>query len=154
MALPAVQWFNASNTTQVSTWDIGTVDAGSVSSDTVFYIWNNRGGSAAISDMINCTITTKDSSGGNTGEIITNKWIKVKVDSMNETTYTPIGGTDTKVIQAGASAGAGTIKGTANDGTVSNSVANYAKVSLHANVPTTATAGNFSFLTRVFYQAI
>ncbi|MBV6713966.1 hypothetical protein [Paenibacillus chitinolyticus] len=151
--MPAVvQWYDATNTKQENSWDIGIVDAGNVSSDKTFYIWNNRSGTAAVSDMQNCTITTKDSAGGNTGELVVNRWIEVKCDSMNETTFSQIGGTNTRPIQAGGGAGAGIIKGTANDGTVANAIPNYAKITIHANVPSNATAGNFSFLTRVAYQ--
>ncbi|MFB7817764.1 hypothetical protein ACFC0X_26790 [Paenibacillus chitinolyticus] len=151
--MPAVvQWFNATNTSQENSWDIGPVDAGAASPDKTFYIWNNRGGGAAVSDMLNCTITTKDSAGGNTGELVLNKWIEVKCESMNETTFSQIGGANTRTIQAGGGAGAGIIKGTANDGTVANAVPNYAKITMHANVPSNATAGNYAFLTRVTYQ--
>ncbi|MFE4570064.1 hypothetical protein [Paenibacillus chitinolyticus] len=151
--MPAVvQWYNATNTSQENSWDIGPVDAGTASPDKTFYIWNNRGGGAAVSDMLNCTITTKDSAGGNTGELVLNKWIEVKCESMNETTFSQIGGANTWTIQAGGGAGAGIIKGTANDGTVANAVPNYAKITMHANVPSNATAGNYAFLTRVAYR--
>ncbi|MFF2157014.1 hypothetical protein ACFVVQ_17130 [Paenibacillus chitinolyticus] len=151
--MPAVvQWFNATNTSQENSWDIGIVDAGDVSKEKTFYIWNNRSGTAAVSDMQNCTITTKDSAGGNTGELVLNKWIEMKCESMNETIFSSIGGAATRVIQAGGGAGAGIIKGTANDGTVANAVPNYAKIIVRANVPSNATAGNYAFLTRVAYQ--
>ncbi|MNC53149.1 hypothetical protein D3C75_1025370 [compost metagenome] len=103
--------------------------------------------------MANCTISTKDSLGGNTGEVVLNKWIEARVDTLSETLFTPVGGTVTKIIQAGGlTAGdAGKIKGGTNDGSTS-ATSNFAKVTLHANVPTTATAGNFAFLTRVAYQ--
>lgn len=153
MAAPVISWYNAGNTAQITSWDIGTVDAGSVSNDTTFLIWNNRGGSEAVSDMLNCAITTKDNAGGNNGEIITNKWIEVKVDSMKEASYTPIGGTTTKAVQADGAA-AGVISGAVNDGNVANAILNFTKVTLHANVPATATAGNVSFLTRIAYQYI
>lgn len=151
MASPLVQWYDITNTTQKTEWQIGVVDAGSVSIDTTFLIWNNRGIGTDVSDMTNCTITTKDILGSNTGEVVMNKWIEARVDSMNETSFTPIGGTTTKIIQAGGTAGAGIIKGTANDGSL-GAVSNFAKVSLHANVPAVATAGSFTFLTRVAYQ--
>lgn len=151
MASPLVQWYDITNTTQKTEWQIGVVDAGSVSIDTTFLIWNNRGIKTNVSDMTNCTITTKDILGSNTGEVVMNKWVEARVDSLNETTFTPIGGTTTKVIQAGGGAGAGIIKGTTNDGSL-GAVTNFSKVSLHANVPSTATAGSFTFLTRVAYQ--
>lgn len=151
MAAPIVQFTNASGTSQVTSWDVGTWDAGSVSTDTTFLIWNNKGLSTPVADMTSCVITTKDQNGGDTGELVTGKWIEVRVDSMGETTFTPIGGTVTKTIQA-EGVGAGVISGSANDGSVANSKANYAKVTLHANVPTTATAGSIDFLTRVTYN--
>lgn len=153
MAAPLVQWYDSTNVNQKTDWQIGVVDAGSVSADTTFLIWNNRGGTTATSDMTNCTITTKDSLGGNTGEIILNKWVEARVDSLSETLYTAVGGTTTKLIQGGGlSAGdAGKIKGTINGGTLTD-ITCYSKVTLHANVPATATAGNFTFLTRVAYQ--
>ncbi|MNB95577.1 hypothetical protein D3C81_693970 [compost metagenome] len=153
MAAPVISWYKADNTTQVTSWDIGTVDAGTVSNDTTFLIWNNRAGTGAVSDMTACAVTTKDSSGGNNGEIITNKWIEIKVDSMNESTFTPIGGTTTKTVQA-AGAAAGTISGAVNDGTTANAAVNFAKITVHANVPAIATAGNVSFLTRIAYQYV
>lgn len=153
MATPFVQWYDSTNTTQQSDWQIGTWDAGSVSTDKTFLIWNNRGGTTALPDMTNCSITTKDSLGGNTGEIILNKWIEAKVNSLSETLYTAIGGTTTKLIQAGGlSAGdAGKIKGSINGGLLTDTTC-FSSVTLHANVPATATAGNFTFLTRVAYQ--
>lgn len=154
MPAPIVSWFTGDNTQPVSSWNIGTIDAGTISPDTQFLIWNNRGGSTAVSDMTNCTITTKDAAGNNTGELVTNKWIEVRVDSASETTFTPIGGTVTHPIQAGGGAGAGVISGAANDGTMANSAQNFAKVTLHANVPATASAGNTNFLTRVAYQYV
>ncbi|MWV43085.1 hypothetical protein GRF59_05530 [Paenibacillus sp. HJL G12] len=151
MASPLVQWFDVTNTAQKTEWQIGVVDAGSPSPASTFLIWNNRGVNSDVSDMTNCTITTKDVLGSNTGEVVINKWIEARVDSMNETQFTAIGGTTTKVVQAGGAAGAGKIKGTANDGSL-GAVANYAKVTLQAMVPATATAGSFTFLTRIAYQ--
>lgn len=153
MAIPRISWYKADNIEQATRFDIGIVDAGSVSPDTTMFIWNNKAGESDVSDMTSCTITTKDVSGGNSGEIITNTWIRVRVDSMQESTFTPIGGATTKEIKA-AGAPAGTIKGTSNDGVAENSAMNFAKVTLHANVPQIATAGNFDFITRVSYQYI
>lgn len=152
MAAPIVSWYDASNTTQQTSWDIGTVDAGSVSADAQFLIWNNRGGTTDVSDMTNCTITTKDSSGGDTGELVTGKWVEVKVDELGESSFTPIGGTTTHPIGNGITAG--TIAGTANDGTLENADANNCLLTVHANVPATATAGNYQFLLRVSYQYV
>ncbi|KGP82425.1 MULTISPECIES: hypothetical protein [unclassified Paenibacillus] len=157
MPAPIVSWYTSDNSSQVTQWDIGTVDAGSLSTTFTVLIWNNRGGSTAVSDMQNCTLTTKDSSGGNTGELVTNTWIEVKVDSLSESSFTAVGGTVTKDIRATKSdTPAKTIKGPANDGNVNtaNTTANFSKVTLRANVPPTATAGLVTFLTRVSYQYV
>ncbi|WJZ23509.1 hypothetical protein LIS04_81 [Listeria phage LIS04] len=152
MAAPIVSWYVSDNASQLTQWDIGTVDAGSISNSLTVLIWNNRGGSTAVSDMTNCSITTKDSAGGNTGELVTNTWIEAKVDSLGETNYSAIGGTVVKDIRAqAADAPEKTIKGTSNSGATSDE-SNYSKVTLRANVPATATAGLVNFLTRVSYQ--
>lgn len=153
MAVPKVTWYSVDNINPISNWDIGTVDAGTVSPSTTFLIWNNRGGTTPVADMTNCTISTKDAAGGNTGELVTNKWIEVKVETLNENTYTAIGGTVTKTIQAGGNAGAGTISGIVNDGSLTGAALDcFAKVTLQANVPAIATAGNVDFLTRIAYM--
>ncbi|GAA4881712.1 hypothetical protein GCM10023310_72170 [Paenibacillus vulneris] len=150
MPSPVVSWMDSTNTKQETIWPIGTVDAGSVSSDKTFLIWNNRGGTSAVSDMTTCSITTKDNAGGNTGELVLDKWIEVRVDTMSETTFTKIGGTTTKTIKAGGTSPAATIKGSTNDGTL-NALENFAQVTLHAAPLPTATAGNVDFLTRISY---
>ncbi|MGG1263863.1 hypothetical protein [Brevibacillus laterosporus] len=163
MPAPAVSWYKRDNVTSLPVWEIGTIDAGSTSPSLGVLIWNNRGGTADLSTMTNCTITTKDSAGGDTGELVLNTWIEVKVDSMGETGFTKIGGIVTKVIQAGGntnnSGGAFSpnnkeILGVLNDGSTTNSKGNFAEVTLQATVPATATAGNVNFLTRVAYQYV
>jgi hypothetical protein len=156
MPAPVVSWYNTENTVQVTQWDIGTVDAGSVS-DPPFgvLIWNNRGSAEPVSDMTSTTITTKDQSGDNTGELVENTWIQAKVNSLAEATFSPMGGTTTRALKADDSnVASGIIKGTVNDGTVENSRVNFCDVSLRASVPPTATAGLVNFLTRVSYQYV
>ena len=155
MPAPIVSWYSADNTSQVTQWDIGTVDAGSVSTEFGVLIWNNRGGDSDVSDMTNTTITTKDNAGGNTGELVENTWIEAKVNSLAESNFNPMGGTVTRDLKAeDSNVDTGTIQGTSNDGTTANSAANFADVSLRANVPPTATAGLVNFLTRVSYQYV
>lgn len=175
MALPIVSWYNESNTAQLTSWNIGTVDAGSSSSPFTVLIWNNRGGDIEVSDMQNCTITTKDASGGNTGEIITDKWITVKVDSLEESTFTQIGGDVTHPIRTNKSTinangtftpgvaphssadGSIDILGVINSGELegaNQSLGNVVQCTLVAQIPSTATAGTVNFLTRVAYQYV
>lgn len=153
MPKPVIYWYDATNTTQLTRWDIGTVDAGSTSKETTFLIWNNRGGTTALSDIHDCTITTKDAAGGNLGELITNTWIEVRVDSMNEFNFAKVGGDTTKPVTA-ENAQPNFIMGLANDGNMATTATKqcFAKVTLRANIPATATAGNVSFLTRLAYQ--
>lgn len=163
MPTPQVSWFKTDNVTPLPKWDIGTIDAGSISPSLGVLIWNNRGGTGDLSTMTNCTITAKDSAGDDTGELVLNTWIEVRVDSMGETGFTKIGGTVTKTIQAGGnttnaqgtfSPNAKEILGVINDGSTANAKGNFAQVTLQANVPATATAGNLNFLTRVAYQYV
>lgn len=152
-----ISWWKQDNASQWSNWTVNggnPVDAGSTSQNDVFLIWNNRGGSADISDAQSCTITTKDIAGGDTGELVTDKWIWARVDTMGESTFSQIGGTTTRPIKAGGSAAAGTIKGTANDGVVANSASNFAQVTLQARPTVTATAGNVAFLLRLQYTFV
>jgi hypothetical protein len=158
MAAPIVSWFNADNTSQVTQWDIGTVDAGSISQPETGFgvlIWNNRGGASDVSDMTSTTITTKDSGGGNTGELVEDTWIEAKVNSLAEANFFAMGGTVTRDLKADdANISTGIIKGSLNDGTTANAPANFCSVNLRANVPPLATAGLVNFVTRVSYQYV
>lgn len=152
MPAPIVSWYDSENESELTQWDIGTIDAGTVSDETTVLIWNNRNGDEDVSKMENCTITTKDEDGGNTGELVEDTWIEVKVDSMGEDDFTSIGGDTTKEIEAGGSnAGSQEILGDSNDGSMDDDD-NYAEVTLRADVPSNASAGNIDFLTRVSYQ--
>jgi hypothetical protein len=155
MPAPIVSWFNAANDTQETSWDLGVVDAGSISADKQFLIWNNRGGGTDVSDMTNCTVTTKDTAGGDTGELVTGTWIETQVDSMGEAGFTGIGGTTTKPIEAGGTNTTSnqTIAGAANSGDVA-AEDNFVAVTFHANVDPAATAGTIEFLIRVSYQYV
>lgn len=154
MPAPIVSWYTADNSTPVTLWDIGTVDAGTVSPSKTVLIWNNRGGSTPVSDMTNCTITTKDQSGGNTGELVTGTWIEAKLDAVTGDPFKAVGGLTTKAIKAvNDSVAVSTIKGDANDGSITADN-NFSQVTLRANVPVTATAGLINFLTRVSYQYV
>lgn len=166
MAAPQVNWRKKDNSGAVPSWNIGTIDAGTPSEDFGVLIWNNFAGTTDLSTMTNCTITTKDSAGQNTGELVTNTWIQVLVVSKqggSETGRTNIGGNTTHPIEANGTTvnGAGSfspsaqeILGVKNDGSKSKSQGNFAELILRADVPGNATAGNVAFLTRVAYQYV
>lgn len=153
MAAPIVSWYNQANDAAVTELAFGTIDAGTISASTTLLIWNNRAGVTPLSDMTNCSITTKDDVGGNLGELVEDKWVEVRVDSMSEAVFTAIGGTTTKQIKASGE-DTGTISGAINDGVKGNSTPNFAEVTFQANVPVIATAGNTNFLVRVAYQYV
>lgn len=175
---PRVEWWDKNNLNPISRWDIGVVDAGTVSDNFTFLIWNNRAKDSDVPDMLDCRITTKDEMGGETGELITGQWIEVKVDSLSETTFKPIGydAENNVVVSRAIKTRASTtynsvistpevpphtsvggevcILGVANDGTIANSAGNFVQVTLHANIPSTAVAGLINFKTRITYKYV
>ncbi|WPK11816.1 hypothetical protein R6U77_18280 [Lysinibacillus louembei] len=97
---PEVYWYEGTNTVAneiKNTVNYGTVDADSMSPTKVFYIWNNRGGTEDCSKMEEVTFTTRDRSGGDGGsngnivEAVRDNWFHVRVDSLNETAFLPVG---------------------------------------------------------------
>lgn len=155
MPQPIVSFWNAGNTAQITSYDVGVIDAGSVSTDTTILIWNNKAGGTAVSDMTNVTVTTKDAAGGNTGEFVVNKWVEVKCPALGDVAFTPVGGATTKAIKAkGASVASGIIKGAVNDGGYATAQDNYAEIIVHVNVPSMAVSGVANGLLRCSYQYV
>lgn len=145
---PVISWYQADNTEVIAKWDMGIVDAGTTSPEQTIMIWNNRGGVEAISDMQDTKITVTDGS-GDTMDVIADKWVSCRVDSTPLDDFSPIGGTENKILTA-AEQEEGMIKGTANSA-LETDTANFAKVTLKATPPLNATAGKRSFKTRVSY---
>lgn len=92
MSSPILSWTDATGTAQVTNFDMGVVDAGTVSKEFEFILWNNKRipgsnnpttnkeyGATDISDVEDLTITTKDITGGTSSEVVTNRWIAVNV---------------------------------------------------------------------------
>lgn len=97
---PIVSWYEGTNTTSSVvnyTVNYGTVDADSQSAIKTFYIWNNREGTEDCSKMEEVTFTTRDRNGGDGGsngnivEAVRDNWFHVRVDSLNETGFIPVG---------------------------------------------------------------
>lgn len=160
--VPVVSFWSGDNTTEVSSWAIGVINAGSSSPVLNMLIWNNRAGIADVSDMQDCKLTVLDSTLGETIPLVTEKWVGVRVDSAGETgetdeSFTRIGGNDpvggtprnTKDIKALGQTDF-TIKGTANTGVLTDT-ANFAEVTAKVFVPLNAPAGAQSFKVRVSY---
>src|SRR5690625_4975709 len=100
MTQPIVSWYESTNDVSNEITDLvqyGTVDADTDSAQKTFYIWNNRNGSEDVSKMEEVTFTTRDRLGGtgdttgNIVEAVRDNWFQVRVDSLDETTFTPVG---------------------------------------------------------------
>lgn len=97
---PIISWFEGSNNKSdeiKQTVNFGTVDADSESGKKTFNIWNNRYGDSNVSKMEEVTFTTRDRLGGtgdqvgNIVEAVKDNWFQVRVDSLGESSFTPVG---------------------------------------------------------------
>lgn len=97
---PIVSWYEGTNETSAEvkgTVNFGTVDADSASSTKTFFIWNNRAGTEDVSKMEEVVYTTRDRLGGtgetegNIVEAVRDNWFQVRVDSLAEEEFTPVG---------------------------------------------------------------
>lgn len=144
MAAPSLTVVDNSNRA-VSIWDNGVVQANQEGAVLSLIIWNNRGGTVALSDLKEANITALDTDGRMVTEVVVDKWTRANVPSIDGGTniWTPIGGNTVKMLRAdGLSASDGfTIKGTANNGTLTNASANYCSVNLKVRVPAGVSAG-------------
>lgn len=155
MSIPVFAVYENTDTTVESSHSFGQVKASNTSAVYNVHVWNNKGQATACSDVIEATVTTTDSSGNYTGDVVTNKWIEVNVNnelktgSATELKYTGIGGTD-KVGIRGVSYdsstdanGGGTISGAANDGLITTAAtkANYCDCKFRVNLPMNAKSG-------------
>lgn len=96
---PQVTWIHGINAkdNEVTSYDFGIVNADDDSGVEKFFLWNNYGGVQDAPKMEDVEITTRDLNGGDgttSGqkvEAVANNWFKVRVDSLGEGTFTPIG---------------------------------------------------------------
>ena len=144
MAAPSISIVNEQDQT-IANWDAGTIQANNDSTVLTMRVWNNRGGGTAVSDLKECTVTSLDTDGGASSDVVSGRWIQVNVNSVdgNTTTWTQVGGTTTKSIRAdGVPVSDGyIIKGTTNDGSTNNSKTNYCTIRVKIHVPLNATPG-------------
>lgn len=149
MSAPIVSWYEADNENVISKWDIGVVDAGQPSAEKTILIWNNRGGTEDVAHMQDARITTTDGD-ADTLDVVADRWVRCRVDTIEGDTFTQIGGTVSKEIRA-SNCEEGIIKGVANEGLLED-VQNYAKVTLYAQPNLHGvTAGKRNFKLRVSY---
>lgn len=180
MAVPVVTWYDATHSAPVSTpFDFGVIDAGDLSLPWTFNIWNNKGGTADVPKMEDCTITTRDlgSGTGDTAqydiEVVKNNWFHAQVDSLGETDLAqessrigkdyskPIGTTGSTVkdntgtsYPTPVTPEAQEILGVSNNGVPADAAGNFVTVSLQADVPLEAKSGLQNFKLRVSYRYV
>lgn len=166
---PIISWWDRENVKQHTQWNIGVVDAGTESEHFGVLIWNNRGGSEDVSNIVEASLTTRNADASETGHVVEGKWIRVRVDSIGEAIFTPIGkdaqhlvrtvgtttnedGTHTPEVPPHTSP-AGTVcaLGVKNDGTKANAQGNYIECTLVAFPDNLAPAGTFEFVVRLSY---
>lgn len=150
MAGPAISIYDSTHTSLVSTWNVGVVKAQTPSKVLTVNIWNNRNSSDDVSDLKECYLGVYDSTGDTyTTEVPLNKWVEVNVPTIdgNNNTWTRIGGQAIKKIMSSGQSDF-TIKGTANDGSTSNT-SNYCTCSFRINAPINSTPGTKDFNIRL-----
>lgn len=150
---PLIGLYDSTNTTTVSTWDVGTIKAQTPTEPKTINIWNNKSGSTDVSDLKEPEIAVFDSNGLTADtDVPRDKWVQVNVPSVdgNTTTFTPIGGAVTKMVRANNNVSTEyIIKGTANDGDPISYPQNVATVSFRLEAPINSTPGDKTFKIRI-----
>ena len=153
MALgPLIGIYNKDNTAFQSTWDVGIIRSQVPSNELIINIWNNRGGATDVSDLKEPMLSVLDANGLTSDTPVPkNKWVQVNVESVdgNTTTFTPIGGTTTKILRANSGVLTDEIKGTINDGDPLMYPQNVCTTKLRVVAPLNADPGDFTFKIRL-----
>ncbi len=151
---PQVSFYNEDNTTEITRWDIGEVNAGQESESKTILIWNNRGGATDRSHMEDTEITSlAGSSNFASHELVNDRWLYIRVDSMDEISPTAVGGESYKKAVAARGVGNGIVQGFANSGALDDA-ANYAKITKYVQPRQYASAGQHDFVVRVSYTFV
>ena len=151
MATPIFQVYESGGTTVATSHSFGQVKAGNESAEYTVEVWNNKGGSSVVADVIEATVTTTDASGGNTGDVVTGKYMNLNVNgeaSGGNPTWTAIGGTTKAPIRAAGytsaddSGGGGKFDGTVPAGTTAaTATKNCGIMKFKIVLPSNATSG-------------
>ena len=151
MSSPVIALYDSTHTNLLSVWNAGTVKANDPSNPLVVNIWNNKSGTAAVSDLKDCVIGVYDSNGTTANDdVAKDKWVEINVESVDgdTTTWTKIGGSTTKQIRANSGVTDFSIPGAANTG-AATATTNYATIQLRINAPINSTPGNKQFKVRL-----
>lgn len=180
MTQPIISWMDATHSNEIITpFDYKVIDADSKSDIFIFNVWNNKNGASDVSKMEDCTITTRDMTGG-TGdteahdvEVVKNNWFHVQVDSLGETDLEeessrigknfskPIGTTGKTTKDHTGTAystpfapGPKEILGVSNNGNPQDAAGNYVTLSIQCVVPLNAKSGKQQFKKRISYRYV
>ena len=149
---PLIGIFDETNTAIQATWNVGIVKAQAPSAELTINIWNNKTGTVDVSDLRDPMLAVLDSNGltANT-PVPQDKWVQVNVESVdgNTTTWTPIGGTTTKLLRANDGVTEDVIKGTINNGDPLLYPQNVCTAKLRIVAPLNSIPGNFTFKIRL-----
>jgi len=183
MAVPIITWRKGDNTAELTSLELGTIDAGSSSltqSLNTMLIWNNYAGATAVADAYDCYVGAVDTTGstdnpGTTPQLITEKYVEIK-DVSNTGDFVAVGydaaagdkikrthvsanGTTTFNTTPYAASPSGNaempypILGNGNAGALTD-LANFCKIDFHLNLPQTAGSGSYSFMLKFWYTHI
>lgn len=104
---PIVGWYEDSLATSDEVTQVinyGTVEAGTDSGTKKFFIINNRNGEVDVPKMENVVFTTRDRQGGvgdtpnQEVEAVRDNWFMIRVDSLQESNFNPVGKDHDKAI--------------------------------------------------------
>ena len=176
MPAPIVTYYE-DDSTQATKLDFGTVDAGTDTKTALkrLYIWNNKAGGSAVSNMQSAKLSIVDKSGNKAGTVYQHGWVYAKTndtgDSDVTTNATHLGKVDASVIPgntiytsadateqtidlsaANGTSGTGIIEGGTNGGASATDTANYCKVAFYVNIEANAPAGQHEFKLRTSYS--
>lgn len=157
MAQPIISVYDGTNTNKITSWAAGKVKANNSSAVVDWSIWNNRSGTTDVSDLIEASVTTLDDTGSAVSDPVVEKWVQVLINTTAEIEagvklFSPIGGEDgTRPLRSEGvlSKDGYIIKGTANDGSLANSLNNYSLASVKISVPDSAVADSYSIRLRI-----
>lgn len=149
---PLIGIYNETNTALQATWDVGIVRAQIPSSELTINVWNNRNGTVAVSDLRDPMLAVLDPNGLTASTPVPkDQWVQVNVESVdgNTTTWTPIGGTATKLLRANSGVTTDIISGDVNNGDPLLYPQNVCTTKLRIVAPLNSTPGDFSFKIRL-----
>ena len=82
MGLPNLVLYNSADTTIVTSWAVGIVQAGQSSAELILWLWNNKSGTLADT-ALNVAVNVRDSNGAYIEQTVAEKWVQAKSNGIN-----------------------------------------------------------------------